>query len=356
MNSKKRLLFLILILVGLAGFGVLLLPAPEYRYEAPGPLPATFEDFQKQMAPAAPVREGNEDRVVRFSPERTEYAILYIHGFGASRGEGELVVDKIAERFRANTYYMRLPGHGTNKDDLREQGARDYLDAVEAALRAMPLLGKRTVVMGTSFGGLLATHLAAAHPDGIAGLVLVSPFYEFAPLDAKIMGHVLVRPFARLALGHRVRVTRPDPNAPPDKNDARKPGYERFWYNEKYTDSYFPIAELRDGIVRQDRFARITMPVLLLYYYRDEEHQDASVSVREMLERFTQMGRSPTGRGPLAGHRLNRAVAIEDGNHVMLSEWVQSDNDRPRREIEDFLNAVMTDQGIALPEAAAGVK
>ncbi|MEO1224073.1 MAG: hypothetical protein AAFX92_07575, partial [Pseudomonadota bacterium] len=49
--------------------------------------------------------------------ENLDGVLLYIHGFGASRGEGEYVFDRVAEKYRANTYYMRLPGHGTNKED-----------------------------------------------------------------------------------------------------------------------------------------------------------------------------------------------------------------------------------------------
>lgn len=340
MTRRRWLLFLALAAL-LAG-GFLLIPGADYRFEPENPAPASFAEYLERVKPRHATRPDNGDRVLRFSDEPTELAILYIHGFGASRGEGELVVDAVAENFQANTYYMRVPGHGTDKDDLNAQTPESYLDGVERALRAMPLLGRKVVVIGTSFGGLLATHLAARHPDEIAGLILVSPFYEFRPLDARIMGNVFARPLVRFFIGDKLRVTRRDPAKPPSPDDPRGPGYHRFWYNEKYTGSYLPLAELRDMIVRRDTFARMSMPVLLLYYYRDEEHQDPSVSVRAMLDRFSEMGRSPSGRGPTAGHPLNRAIAVENGAHVMTSEHVKSDHETPRREMEAFIADVLT--------------
>ena len=43
---------------------------------------------------------------------RTEYAIVYIHGFSASKEELRPVPDRIASALDANIFYTRLTGHG----------------------------------------------------------------------------------------------------------------------------------------------------------------------------------------------------------------------------------------------------
>ena len=353
MENLKRRWPLYLALVLLAGVGYLLIPGADYEYEPAHPPPTTFEEYQARWKSPRPTKPGNEAKLIRYAEGKTDLAILYIHGFGSSRGEGQLVVDQVAEEFEANTFYIRLPGHGTNNEHLREQQWDDYVDAAEAALRAMPLLGENIIVIGTSMGGLLASHLAGAHPDRIAGLVLISPFYNFAKLPPRIMGHPLVRPIASIALGNQTRVTRKDVTAPASPQDPRRPGYEKYWYNEKRLDTYVAVAELRERLVQRDMFARITMPVLLLYYYRDEDNQDPSVSVRAMLDHFAQMGRSPDGRARPAGHPLNRAVAVENGAHVMTSAYVLADTETPRSEIEQFIKDVQAelDDAPATPNA-----
>jgi len=111
--------------------------------------------------------------------------VLYLHGFGASRGEGEWVADRVAAARGANLYYVRLPGHGTNPDDHASHGFEEYLDTAEDAFRMTETLGDRVILMGTSTGGLIATWLAARHPERVRALVLASPLYGFRdPMSA----------------------------------------------------------------------------------------------------------------------------------------------------------------------------
>jgi hypothetical protein len=67
-------------------------------------------------------------RVVRRTADRSDVAILCIHGFGAARQEGEAVVDAAAEALAANVVYMRLPGHGAGAEAHARARATDYLD------------------------------------------------------------------------------------------------------------------------------------------------------------------------------------------------------------------------------------
>jgi hypothetical protein len=45
-----------------------------------------------------------------------------------------------------------------------------------------------------------------------------------------------------------------------------------------------------DAIVQPEVFEKIKVPVLMLYYYKDEENQDKVVSVEAMLKAFDELG------------------------------------------------------------------
>ncbi len=64
---------------------------------------------------------------------------------------------------------LDLPGFGSAPAPEKVWGTPEYADAVAAMLDEM---APRVVVLGHSFGGRVAVHLAARRPDRIAGLVL----------------------------------------------------------------------------------------------------------------------------------------------------------------------------------------
>ena len=72
-----------------------------------------------------------------------------------------------------------LPGFGASPPPSRAIGSPQY-----AAMLAPLLdeLGERAVLVGHSFGGRVALHLASGHPDRFAGLVLTgAPLVRLAP-------------------------------------------------------------------------------------------------------------------------------------------------------------------------------
>lgn len=293
----------------------------------------TFEPYLQEklrLSRERGVRPGNEERLVRFA-DRTSLAILYIHGYGASRAEGELVVDRLAEALKANTYYMRLPGHGTNPDDQASARYTDYLDAVEEAYQHTRLLGDHVLIVGTSMGGLLATYLGSRHPE-IAGLMLASPFFDFDQWAAHLANEPGGMAIIEMINGSPYRKTERNPS---DPNDRRIEGYQDFWYAKQYMKSLRSLEDLREYAARRGTYERVEMPVLMLYYYRDEVRQDKSASVPAMLEAFHSFG-ALTHPNP-----LNRAVAIEDGSHVLLSRWVEADHERCYQEMLRFIEDVL---------------
>lgn len=330
-STRKIGLLLALFLFIVMGLSII----PDLHYE-PRVVdrPETFEEFYREKlneSKAQNARPGNEEKLLRISQKKTEIAFLYIHGFGASRAEGEEVMDRLAKRFGANLYYLRLPGHGTTREDHATVTFQDYIAEAEEALQMMPLLGDRVVVFGTSMGGLLTTYLAAHHPDKISGVVLVSPFYDFVNKGGKLAAYPGMVAVMNLVMG-KIRPAG-DENDPPPNN--KLPGYNDYWYTKQYYAALRPLARLRKFVVRQSIFARITIPAMMLYYYRDENNQDSSAEVRTMLESFSSFGSASEP------HPLNRAINVTDTEHVMMSKYVRSNKDRVEKEVSRFLEELI---------------
>ena len=104
--------------------------------------------------------------------------ILFIHGFGADRLGWLAVAPQLFDE--ASVWAVEYAGHGTAGND-----AGDGAPATIAAAIADEIGGRltRPLVVGHSLGGTLALHLAAAMPEGLAGLVLLAPAALAAGID-----------------------------------------------------------------------------------------------------------------------------------------------------------------------------
>ncbi|MCX8124544.1 MAG: alpha/beta hydrolase [Spirochaetes bacterium] len=319
---KKILIVIALIIAALIAVDAYLSHIT-YNYN-PKKLPATFDEYYQTKLKESKekgVRPNNEEKLLKFAP-KTKIAMLYIHGYGASRGEGQFVIDTIAKKLQYNTYYLRLPGHGTNMDDHKKTEYYQILDTAIEAAQMAKLLGEKLVIIGTSMGGTIATYIAAQHPDIPDAIILVSPFYRFA----NPVGNALFfRPFFKTVLLFTTYRERKDPYDDPNDN------WTMYWYAKNYWASLHSLLDLADLIAHDDTYKKVSCPVLLLYYYKDKEHKDGSAQVEAMLKAYDTFNN---------GHPnpLSRKVAIENGDHVLLSKYVKSDWDKAEKAITVFLH------------------
>jgi pimeloyl-ACP methyl ester carboxylesterase len=308
-------------------------PIPQY-HPADFKPNSSFEEYYKQKLETSfkkRARKNNEEKLVKYADHPTDQAILYIHGFGASRAEGELVVDSLGAYLKANTYYLRLPGHGTNKEDHSQSNFNDYIKEAEAALAMMPLLGKKTILIGTSMGGLVATYLAAKHTEQVEALILCSPFYDYAHYAGKLINIPgVVKLFSYL--NSKGRITTPEEQI---KRGKVLPEYPEYWYTEQKYEALYSLEDLKDFAARDEIFQEVTVPVLMFYYCKNADEQDRAASVLAMLEAFDKFG---TSKKP---HPLNRKINVKDGDHVMFSKYVQADRDLIFLETFNFLEEVL---------------
>lgn len=158
--------------------------------DAPAELDRLLEESESRYPDIVP---GTEKRILWAdpgSPRRTDYAVVYLHGFAASHRESAPLTERLAGELGANAYLARLAGHGRTPEALGEAEAGQWLRDAAEAMEVGQRIGRRTILVGISTGGMLATW-AAAHPewrDGIAALVLISPNYAMADRRAWILG------------------------------------------------------------------------------------------------------------------------------------------------------------------------
>jgi carboxylesterase len=103
--------------------------------------------------------------------------VLLLHGFTASPTE----LRPLAEALHQAGYTIsgiRLAGHGTHLDDLRQRSWHDWLDSARQGLDELSKDVRQVYVIGLSMGGVLAAHLAARYPHQVQGLCLLAPAFR----------------------------------------------------------------------------------------------------------------------------------------------------------------------------------
>ncbi len=109
-------------------------------------------------------------------------ALLLIHGSSASLHTWEPWVERLTSRYRVISYDQ--PGHGLTGPHPRGCYSADCMVAVaDAVARARNL--DRFVIGGNSMGGWVAWNYALAHPDRLAGMILVDASGIDVPRDQK---------------------------------------------------------------------------------------------------------------------------------------------------------------------------
>ena len=110
-----------------------------------------------------------------FSFDGGPIGILMVHGFTGSPasmrpiGEGLTAAGLSVEG-------VRLPGHGTDVEDLRSRRWTEWVDAAAAGLDALRDRCRTIVTFGQSMGASVVLSLVASRPHEVAGIALTNPY------------------------------------------------------------------------------------------------------------------------------------------------------------------------------------
>lgn len=121
--------------------------------------------------------------------------VVWLHGWARRGRDFAVCATNLADRGVASVAFD-LPGFGASSLPTVAGGARHY-----ATLMAGPLKGlsaERLILVGHSFGGRIATVLAATHPELVAGVVLTgAPILRTGPSGAPPLQFRIIRDLYR---------------------------------------------------------------------------------------------------------------------------------------------------------------
>ena len=176
---------------------------------------------------------------------------LCLHGFTGNPNS----MRAVAEAFAAAGYHVelpRLPGHGTNIDDMLQTTWVDWSGAAEAAYQRLAERADHIVVCGLSMGGSLTLHVALRHND-IRGLVCVNPAVQSQPDEVLNMVRGMI---------DEGTITMPGIGSDIADPESSETAYEG--------TPLPPLMSLMSGLAGQEqRYGELHMPLLLMTSEQD---------------------------------------------------------------------------------------
>lgn len=288
--------------------------------------PDSLEAYIRANEAQHKLKPDNEARIIwaqESTKQKTEYAIVYLHGFSASQAEGDPVHRRVAAKFGCNLYLSRLAEHGIDTvDAMINLTAEEYWETAKQALAIGHQLGRKLILMSTSTGGTLALQLAAAYPAYVDALILLSPNIAINDPNAWLLNNHWGLQIARMVLGSSYVDSKDDPE-----------DYKQYKYTHYRAEAAAALEELLETSMNKETFQQVKQPTLLLYYYKDPIHQDSTVKISAMLTMFDELG-SPAD--------LKHKQAMPNtGNHVIGSHFKSHDVIGVEREIEKFMSGTL---------------
>jgi pimeloyl-ACP methyl ester carboxylesterase len=325
---SKRLVFItfpIILLLGIYFLG----PAPDHpKYNPDMPVvpqdAAGLEKYIEAQESKHKLKPDNEARIIwaDSGKKRTQYSVVYLHGFSASQEEGDPVHETFARTFGCNLYLARLADHGVDTTEQLLYFTADRLwNSSKEALAIGKALGDKVILISTSTGGTMALALAAQYPNDVFAMINMSPNVALRHPAAFISNNPWGLQLSRMVQGGKYY------NPPFD------PGVDtvadlQYW-NKKYRlEAVTQLEELLETKMTRSTFEKVKQPCLTLYYFKSEEDQDNQVKVSAILEMNKQLGTPDS---------LKVIVPVPNGGgHVLGSHIVSKDLPTVIKASQDF--------------------
>jgi esterase/lipase len=250
------------------------------------------------------------------SKARTEYSIVYFHGFSASRQEVAPLCDILAEQLGANLFYTRLTGHGRSIDALGEPRVNDWLNDGAEGLAIGERLGKKVILVGASTGATLTTWLCMQEElkGNILAAVLISP--NFHPRDG--LAGIALLPWGELIMkiftGGFLEF---EPH-----NEVKA----MYWTTSWPTEGISTMMGLVSLVNKLD-LGSFDIPVMVVYH-----EEDQVISAGHVRKRFNEMG-APVKK--LVA--FNRTA--DPSNHTLAGDAVSPETTKP---LSEFILAFLS--------------
>ena len=193
---------------------------------------------------------------------RTEYAIVYVHGFSASLEELRPVPDLVAKNINANLFFTRLTGHARTSEAMIEGSVQAWLEDLIEAFKIGTIIGEKIIFITCSTGGTLAANgiLKKLILDQLSGIVFISPNFGVQEKTADLLTWPLAEYWAPIIAG-KLQI-----------NDPRNEIHAQYWTTTYPTVSLIPMMKLVEETINLDK-SHSYIPALF-YFSPDDKVVD----------------------------------------------------------------------------------
>ena len=269
-----------------------------------------------------PIRKDNQARILCYndSVQKTEFSIVYLHGFTGSYRDGFPLNVNIAKHIGANIFLNRMVGHGLKPPhNLVDFSPENAWHNAKEALAIGQALGDKVIIMSTSTGGTLATKLAAEFPDKVYALINISPNFKDNQFGAFLLNTNWGYEIAKLvSFGSHKKINHEEPLA------------RKYWDTVYTSKVLVDLQVLVQSTMKPPTFNKVRCPVLTLYYQDNEFEEDTHVEVDIYPEIHDQF-RTP--------EEFKSLVRLETPRtHFLGSDIKSEDIESVEKEILSFLN------------------
>ena len=264
------------------------------------------------------------------SLNKTEFSVVYLHGFSASHGEAQPILQNLSERFGCNVYLPRLYQHGLEDEDaFVKMTPKGLVDSAREAVKIAKSIGHRTIILSTSTGSTLACYLAANDPD-IDGLICTSPNFDLFDGNSRLLVMPWGKQLFRYMMGGDYREW--DTNS-----DAKK-----YWTTKNRIEGHIALRSLLNQTMNEETFKSIDVPFYVGYYYRDENNMDKIISIDAIKRYSSVLSTDPT---QISINAFDNARGHVISSHYMNPNWLDVQNS-----IFKFCNEVLGMKELSLSQ------
>lgn len=208
------------------------------------------------------IRPGLAKEIVWADPAskaKTPLAIVYVHGFSATKGEVRPLADKVAAALGANLFYTRLTGHGQDGAAMATGSVNAWVNDYAEAMAIGRALGDKVVVIATSTGAALATWGATqpALSTDVAMIAMISPNYGVQASGAGILTMPWGKQIAELIIG------------PERSFEPVNAKHAELWTTRYPTAATLPMAALTK-LAYETQVETIAIPALFIFSNDDK--------------------------------------------------------------------------------------
>lgn len=326
---KKALIVFVAIIIALFLF-YLVGPKPNYKLGSPIiddfeiPLVHLQDFIEKRESLIKDLRPGNES-VLQWadSTVKTEYAVVFLHGFSASPMEGNPTAYELAKHLNANLYIPLLADHGRKlgEENFLNLTPKALIESAKQAIAVANAIGEKVIVISSSTGGTLSSYLAAHNPTKIHAQIMCSPNIQIAKAGTDMLIGPWGLQIARMIFGGKNR------SYTLDEAEAMN-----YWTHRYRLEGVQCLASLVKMTMTDEAFAKINQPTFVAYYYKDENNKDEVVSIPAMHD-FINKINTPKSQQKIEAYG-------EVGAHVMTSKFQSKDRSRLKTDIFKFVDGL----------------